>query len=388
MPLIRTFTLFRVLGIPIRLDLSWLAVFALVTWTLASRVFPAESGLGGAGLAGPWLVGLAALTALLLFGSVLLHELGHAVVARRSHLPIRGITLFLFGGVAELAREPDAPGQELKMAIAGPAVSAVLCGVFAGIASAPASALSFVPRLDAVQAIARFLATVNAGLLVFNMIPGFPLDGGRVLRACLWWATGSLVRATRIATIAGSAVGLVLMLFGAFQAFSGAVVPGLWLAFIGLFLGRAARSSYEHVRLKRALDGLRVRDVLREPAAAVLPGVLLERFVAEHVPRHRCEAYVVVDGFGRPVGVLDLGEIARLPRGRRATATVGEVMRPLDGAPILPLDASATGAFEAARPGGIAIVVEPGEGPEGGFRGFVLAKDVVEAARLRARLGI
>lgn len=224
-----TVPLGRIAGIPIGIDYSWFLVFALVTWTLATGYFPAE--FGDWPPAEYWIVGAA--TAVLFFASVLLHELGHSIVALRYRVPVRRITLFVFGGMAEIGAEPPRASAEFWIAIAGPVVSFALAGLFA-------AAVPTVAGSEPLTALVKYLAWTNGILAVFNLIPGFPLDGGRVFRALTWGLTGDLQRATRIAATLGRAVAIAFMALGVLRIVGGNTVGGLWIAFIGWFLMNAA----------------------------------------------------------------------------------------------------------------------------------------------------
>jgi len=235
-----TVPLGRIRGIPIGLDYSWFLIFALITWTLATGYFPAEYGDWPP--AEYWIVGAA--TAALFFASVLAHELGHSLVAIGYRVPVRRITLFVFGGMAEIGAEPPRPAAEFWIAIAGPIVSFVLAGLFA--AAVPAVAGS-----EPLTALAKYLAYTNGILALFNLIPGFPLDGGRVFRALVWGVTGDLQRATRIAAALGRAVAMAFIAVGVMRVVGGNTAGGLWLAFIGWFLMSAASA---HARESAAHD--------------------------------------------------------------------------------------------------------------------------------------
>ena len=240
----RRLELGRVVGIPISVDAGWLIVLSLVTWTLATRYFPGQ--IASLTPAAYWGIGLAA--AVLLFLCVLLHELGHSLVARLAGIPVSRITLFIFGGVAHIASESRRPLVELSVALAGPVVSAGLGGLCrwgAGLISPQTP-----PALAGV-AILRYLAVVNMAILVFNLLPGFPLDGGRVLRAVLWAVMGDLRKATRIASALGSALGLGLIVLGAYAIFRGGALNGLWYVLLGWFLRDAAHASYQDVLLRQ-----------------------------------------------------------------------------------------------------------------------------------------
>lgn len=227
----------RLFGIPIHLDASWLVVATLISWSLASRYFPLQYP----GVA-PWLYWvMGASAAVLLFACILLHELGHSLVAQRHGLPVACVTLFMFGGVSQIADEPARPAVEFKVALAGPAVSLLIAAAcLLAVASMPLETAGHL----VVAALLRYLGTINVVLAVFNLLPGFPLDGGRILRAALWAWTGSLRRATRASSLLGGAFGLGLLAFGIWAAVQGSWVAGLWYVFLGLFLRSAALASY------------------------------------------------------------------------------------------------------------------------------------------------
>lgn len=227
--------LITTLGIPIRLNVGWFLVAVLVTASLVGNIFPRQ--FAGWDPSTYWIVG--ALTALFFFASVLIHELGHAIVALGEGIPVRGITLFMLGGVAELGREPEAAGSEFRIAIAGPVTSVALGLFFLALGA------TLAPVAIPLAAAATFLGRANLILAVFNLIPGFPLDGGRVLRAFLWKYRGNLVSATRWATQVGRGVAHFFIASGVLQLLLGSVIDGLWIAFIGWFLNNAAQSSYQ-----------------------------------------------------------------------------------------------------------------------------------------------
>jgi Zn-dependent protease len=251
MSLTRSIPLGRILGIPIGLDYSWFLVFALVTWSLAGSYFPEQYPGWSTGLY--WTIGLA--TSLLFFASVLLHEFGHSVIALRNGIPVRSITLFIFGGVAQIGREPGSPGVEFRVAIAGPIVSLALAGLFGALGWFGAS-------LAPLAALATYLAYINGSLALFNLIPGFPLDGGRVFRAIVWQVTHSFRRATEIAGGAGHLFAWLFIFWGVWQMFGGNFVGGLWIAFIGWFLENAATASVQQMTLERLLTGHTVGEIM------------------------------------------------------------------------------------------------------------------------------
>jgi Zn-dependent protease/CBS domain-containing protein len=251
----------------------------------------------------------------------LLHELGHAVVARSRGMPIRGITLFLFGGVAELGDEPVSAGTEFLMAIAGPAVSVVLALVFWALAVVGYRGGWPHP----VVVVLGYLAAINGMVLVFNLIPAFPLDGGRVLRSILWGTTGNLRRATYWAALAGQGFAWLLIGWGIFQFFGGNWLGGVWIGLIGMFLNSAAQGSYQQVLIRQALQGEPVRRFMNPNPIVVPPSLDLLHWVEDHVYRYHHRAFPVVSD-GRLEGLITTQALAGIPRGEWAAHTVGEVM--------------------------------------------------------------
>lgn len=310
-------TLFRVRGIPVRVHVSWLVVFGLIAWSLSVGYFPRV--LPEMPLATHWVTGLVA--ALLLFVSVFLHELSHALVARRHGLGVSAITLHIFGGVSQLEDEPPSPGVEFWMAIAGPLTSFAIA-IVAGVA---ARAAAPVPVL---AAILGYLGLVNAIVGAFNLVPGFPLDGGRVLRAALWKAKGDLRRATEMASRAGGTVAVLLMVLGVLRGLAGDFLGGLWFVLIGVFLRQAGASSYQQLLVRRILEPLAVRDVMTRDVVHVRPELPLDRAVDDVFWRHHVQSIPVVTD-GRVVGILGFRQLGDIPRERWAAMTVGDVMRPV-----------------------------------------------------------
>jgi Zn-dependent protease/CBS domain-containing protein len=317
--------LFRLMGVPVSVDPSWLIVLALLTLSLAG-LFPdlVETYYPGAATIYPvwvyWLVALGA--ALAFFGCILLHELGHAVVARADRMPIRGITLFLFGGVAEIGDEPPSAAAELRMAVAGPAVSvllAILLGLLAWFGYRAAW-----PPLAVIGV--GYLAAINALVLLFNLIPAFPLDGGRVLRSILWQATGSLRRATYWAAWAGRGFAWLLIGWGVLNFFAGNWLGGIWIGLVGLFLSNAARASYQQVLVREILEGEPVRRFMNPDPITIKPTLDLRQWAEDFVYVYHRKAFPVVSD-GRLLGLIETRALAKLPRGQWHRHTVGDMMR-------------------------------------------------------------
>jgi Zn-dependent protease/CBS domain-containing protein len=334
-------TLGRLGSVQVRINWSWLVVFALIVWSLAASVFPSQNPdlSDGVHLA----MGVAA--ALLFFTSVLLHELGHAWQARRDGLEIDGITLWLFGGMAQFKGAFPNPGAEFRIAIAGPLVTVVLSGGFALLA------LAGLP--SAVDGVAAWLGYINLTLLVFNLIPALPLDGGRVLRAALWRARGDLGWATRVAADVGMGFGYLFIALGVLMFIVEGSFSGAWLAFIGWFLLQAATAEARYVATEQALAGLHVRDLMVRNPVVVDPDITVGRFMDEVASSRRFTTYPVVDRGGRPIGLLAFSSVAAVPRSEWDMRRVRDTMIALDQVPLLAESTSAVDALAdlSLRPG-------------------------------------
>jgi Zn-dependent protease/CBS domain-containing protein len=316
----------RVLGIPIYLHFSWLIIFGLIVWTLATGYFPAQ--YPDLPASSYWAKGLVA--SLLFFLSIVLHELGHAVVARRHGLRTRSITLFIFGGVAQLEKDPRDGRAEFWMAAAGPAVSLTLAGLFYACASLPFLGPS-------AAAVARYLALINLILALFNLVPAFPMDGGRLLRGALWGPMGK-ARATRIASAAGTFFAFALIFAGVFSLLRGDPLGGLWYILIGWFIKDASVASYQQVRLDESLRGVTVRDAMVDPVVTVPSTGSVAEAVREHFMRTGYGGYPVTRGEA-VVGLLCLKDVLKLSAEERDATSVQGAMRPLSDAIVIELDA-------------------------------------------------
>ncbi|MFO7725773.1 MAG: site-2 protease family protein [Oceanipulchritudo sp.] len=309
--------IFRLLGFPIKLDLSWLFIAVLLTWSLAGAYFPQMQPELSPGAY--WFMGLAGMLGL--FASVVLHELGHAVVARRYDLEIRGITLFIFGGVAEMTEEPRSAKAEFLVAIGGPLVSLALAILF--------WSLSLAPLPEATVSVIQYLATINTILLAFNLLPAFPLDGGRVLRALIWHFGKGLRSATRITSRVGAAFGWILIGMGLLQLMAGFIVGAIWWALLGLFLKTAATSSYQQLLLRRLLEGERVSRFMADEPITVRENDAVDDLVEKYVYRYHHKAFPVVDESGRPTGLLTTRQIRELPRDQWSATNARSIMEPI-----------------------------------------------------------
>jgi Zn-dependent protease len=342
----------RIAGVEVRVDSSWAVIALLITYSMYLRIsflYPQLSG-GGA-------VGLAVVSAVLFFGSVLVHELAHALASQARGIRVQDITLFLFGGATRARVESRGPGDEFLIALVGPLTSALLAGLFGIVAGLGHDVL---PR--PLAGTLGYLAWTNLLLAGFNLVPGFPLDGGRLLRSAIWKATGSLARATRIASVSGQAVGWLLVAAGVASLLAGDLAGGIWFAFIGWFLVQAARSSYQELQLRHMLRGVAAEDVMAGNLRRIPPELSLQDAVDDYFMRHDHGAFPVEEQ-GRTVGLLTLRGIRRVPREQWPTRRVREAMVPLGDQVVVAPDARMDGVLGKLQDGeaGRVLVVQGGE---------------------------
>src|SRR5881409_2115314 len=306
----------RIFGIPLRVHISWFLVFAWFAWSLSYQYFPLK--LTQRPEWQYWSMGVVA--AILLFLSILIHELGHCLVALRYRIPIAQITLFIFGGMAQIRREAPTPKAEFLIAIAGPIVS-----VGVGLGFWLLAALPWAPPEQ--TAVSEHLRNINLVLAIFNLVPGYPLDGGRVLRAALWAWSKNFHQATRQAARAGQGFAVLLMLVGAWDLVAGLAIGGVWFLLIGAFLYTAAHNTHRQVAFQESMLGLRVGDIMASEVVVLEAGMTLDEAVDNYFLRFGYGGFPVVHN-GRLVGMLSLKELKAIPRSRWGTLTVGEVMAP------------------------------------------------------------
>lgn len=313
----------RIFGIEVGLHYSWLIIALLVTLSLRGQ-FQATNPQWGAGAIWATAIG----TALLFFASIIAHELSHAAVAKANGLPVKAITLFALGGVAQIEKEAEDAKTEFWMGIVGPIASVIIGLACMGLVIALGGTPSLGPQTP-LRAMLMWLGVINIVLAIFNMIPGFPMDGGRVLRAIVWWVTGDAVKATCVATLAGSVVGYGLIIVGIFRFFGGAGFGGLWLVFIGWFLLDAARANRAYLEMSESLRGVRVADVMTPNCPVIDSRANLQTFLDEHLLRTGLRCFVVEEQ-GRLSGIITPHELKDVERAKWPYTTVDAVMLPLE----------------------------------------------------------
>ena len=341
----------RAFGIDLRLHYSWFIIFILVTFALTAGYFPTTHPHWSLGTR----ITVGLITSILFFASVLAHELMHSIVAQRSGIPVHSITLFIFGGVSQMTREPDRPGVEFRMALAGPITSLVLGGLFWLIWYYTRNVSDFI------TAVSFWLFWINVSLGLFNMIPGFPLDGGRVLRSIIWWFSKNLRRSTKIASTIGRGVGYLFIFIGVYFIFTNNLFNGLWIALIGWFLENAAVGSYRQLALQEILKGHRASEIMIRDCVMVPADLTVDRLVNEYVLSSGRRCFPVRED-SRIAGMVTLHNIKSVPQELRSTKTVGEIMTPLEKLKWVTPDADLSNVLQILTEGDInqVPVVEPG----------------------------
>ena len=371
--------LFRTFGVSIYLDYSWFIFFFLVVWTLGRFYFRIQDP--EASPTASWVLGVAA--AILFFASVIFHELSHAMVSNRLGFPIRRITLFIFGGVAHMHSEPKEPKTEFEVAAAGPIASIILWFLFSeagGIADAGgwhAGTLLF-----------GTLARLNLALALFNLVPGFPLDGGRLLRSTVWWKTRNLKKATAWAAKGGEIFGYVLMGLGIAAIFFDPArgwLNGIWYILIGIFVRHAAEQSYQHVLIEEVLEGIRVSEIMGPNSLVVREDEKLARLVEEKFMVHKFTAYPVLTQEGKVLGIVELEEVAAVPRPDRMKTVVSDVMKRVPTARLAHPTMRASTALKHMISLGLDHL--PVVDDEGALQGIVTRGDIMNMFQIRSDLG-
>jgi len=334
----RGITLFRLFGFEVRLDWSWLIIAVLVTWSLARGVFP--NYYVGLSRHTYWAMGAAGMVGLFL--SIVLHEFGHSYVARRQGIPMHGITLFIFGGVAEMGEDSKSPKAEFQVAIAGPIVTAIIAAVCFGLAHLSHAASWSV----AVRGVLSYLAWVNVVLLAFNLVPAFPLDGGRVLRSILWALKKNVRWATRVAARIGTIFAFLLMAWGIFCFIFDNFILGVWYFLIGIFIRNASQVSYQQVLMRSALAGEPVRRFMTAQPVTVPSSATLRDVVEDYLYKYPYKLYPVVQE-GHLLGCLGIDQIKLVPKEHWTSTTAGTVAVPCSSENMIDPEADATKALSA-----------------------------------------
>jgi Zn-dependent protease/CBS domain-containing protein len=364
-----TLTLGRIAGIRVGINWSWLIVFTLIVWTLGASVFPDQDPH----LSTATYAAMAVVAAILFFTSLLLHELGHAIQARHEGIEIEGITLWLFGGVARFKGMFPSAGAELRIALAGPAVSAALGGLFIGVAAA-------VHRPLAVDGVAAWLGYINVLLLAFNLLPALPLDGGRVFRALVWRWKDDFMAATHLAANVGRGFAYAMIGLGLLTLIVGGSWGGAWLAFLGWFLLQAAGMEVRALVLRDALGGLRVRDLMVRAPVVVDADATLSEFMDDVAFTHRYTTYPVLDR-SRVVGLVPFACVARVPRSAWDQTRVRNCMLRREDVPTVDEDEDLLATLDRINSGGInrALVIDDGR-----LEGLLSITDVVRLVSWKA----
>jgi len=313
----------KAFGIALRLHYSWFIIFALVTWALTTSYFPEAYPSWSLGTR----IAAGLITSLLFFGSVLAHELMHSIISQRQGVPVKDITLFIFGGVSQITEEPKEPAHEFRMAIAGPLTSLIIGGILLGVYYGLGDIDNFTVQF--ITAIAFWLGYINIVLGVFNLIPGFPLDGGRVLRSIIWWRSRNLRSATKIASYIGRGVGFLFIFGGIWLAFAGYIFNGIWIAVIGWFLESAANNSYRQLLLQDMLRGHTASEVMSRDCVIISPETTIDRLVNDNILTSGRRCFPVSSG-SQVQGMMTLHNIRAVPRERWLQETVKNAMTPID----------------------------------------------------------
>jgi Zn-dependent protease/predicted transcriptional regulator len=364
--------IFTIFGIEIRIDSSWILIFGLVTWSLARYYFPSRYPHWPPEQS--WLIGLIA--SLLLFSSVLTHELTHSLVARSRGEEVRRITLFLFGGVAEISEEPGTPGKEFVIALVGPLSSFIIAASFFGVWHGMQGVN------EPIAAIARYLSIINGILALFNMIPGFPLDGGRVLRAIAWKWTGDIKRATRIASVTGQVVAFLLIFFGISQALRGLFFDGIWIALIGWFIYSAASRGYRTTLMQATLKDVRAKDLMDTTFETIDGSITVQELIEEHILQKKERSFLITEA-GELAGIVCLEDVKAVSPDKRQDTTVRDIMTPRENLEAISPEADGNQILAKLARGKIhqLPVIEGGR-----IRGLVCRADILDFIHLRTQL--
>ena len=370
----KRFKLFKLFGFEIGIDLSWIIIAVLIAWSLSTGFFPYR--FRNLSTQTYWIMGI--IGAVGLFFSIIAHEFCHSLVARKSGMPMKGITLFIFGGVAEMGDEPPSAKAEFLIAVVGPLSSIAIAVIFYGIYRIGVAGdwpLAF-------NGVVAYLAMINGLLAVFNLVPAFPLDGGRILRSVLWGWKGNLRRATRISSGIGRGFGIVLIILGFIRILSGNFIGGMWLGLIGLFIQGAAKMSYQQLIVRKALEGEPLKRFMQTDPVTVSESLTVEQLVEDFIYRYHFKLFPVVNS-NKLVGCISTKQVKEIPREQWSKKTVGEVADRCSAANTIKPDTDAVKALSAMRRNNTSrlMVVENDR-----LVGIIALKDMLEFLSLRVEL--
>jgi Zn-dependent protease/CBS domain-containing protein len=370
------FRLGSIFGFEIRVDLSWFIIFFLILWTLTVNIFPYDfPGLSNSTYI---LMGIAG--TLLFFISLILHELSHSLVAQTKGIPVEGITLFAFGGVSHTRMDAETPGDEFQIAVVGPLTSLLLAAFFSLLWWIGSNAGWSV----AITGVAAYLSSINVILAGFNLLPGFPLDGGRLFRSIVWKVTGNLTKATRLATTGGRVLGYLLIGLGIWQVFGTNLLGGLWFILIGWFLNNAAEFSYQELILRKGLAGLHAQQLMTPRPETVPSNLKLQEFVDEYLLKRHYQAFPVTQD-GHPIGIITLNQVKDVPRQEWTQHTVEETMTPTQPGITARPEEDMSQVLQKMQESGSSRVLVTSNGK---LEGIITASDIANWLQRRQDLGM
>ena len=363
----------RVFGIDIKVDSSWIVIFVLFSWSLAGGYFPKSHPHWSFAL--NWVLGV--VTSLFVFASVLVHELTHSLVAIKQGEKVQSITLFILGGVAQISQEPKEPLKEFRMAVVGPLSSFVLAGLFYVLSR------EWLPLSEPLRASAHYLAVINLTLGAFNLLPGFPMDGGRVFRSIVWKITGDLKKATRVASMAGDGIAYLLIFLGIVRFLQGGL-DGLWFVLIGWFLHSAATRGYSQLMITEALKGMKARDLMNTEFETVPAGLPVQSLVDDYILKKKERVFLVTVG-GALKGIVCLEDVKGLPRDEWEQAPVSQIMTPKEDLRSVTLDADGLKVMASLTERDVhQVPVMDGDK----VAGVICRTDVLRVLQLKSELGV
>ena len=370
----KQFKLFKLFGFEVGIDLSWVVIAILIAWSLSTGFFPFQ--YKNLSTQTYWLMGI--IGAVGLFLSIIAHEFCHSLMARKSGMPMKGITLFIFGGVAEMGDEPPSAKAEFLIAVVGPLSSIAIAAIFYGIYQVGVVS----GWTQAINGVVAYLAMINGLLAVFNLVPAFPLDGGRILRSILWGWKGNLRWATRIASSIGSGFGIFLIIMGFIRILSGNFIGGMWLGLIGLFIQSAAKMSYQQLVTRRALEGEPLKRFMKTEPVTVPESTSVEQLVEDYIYRYHFKLFPVVNS-NKLLGCITTKQVKEIPREDWNRKTVGEVADQCSAENTIEPDADAIQALSAMRRNNASrlMVVENDR-----LVGIIALKDMLEFLYLKVEL--